>query len=180
LSDAEAQAQSEFVERLVDDGQNTGLIVIAPHGGDIEPHTDHQAQQLAAMLSASSWICKGWRQGGSAFDAWHIRSTDIHPDSFPGLKHISTRGFAYAVSFHGIDDNAGVIISGGAPLELKQMIALAIQAVIDSKIPVTVASRGDVVDGDSPLNVVNWLSASGGGGLQIEQDLVSRTEYGQL
>ena len=36
LSDAEAERSSEFVERLEDNGTHTGLIVIAPHGGDIE------------------------------------------------------------------------------------------------------------------------------------------------
>jgi hypothetical protein len=40
FNDAEAEANSEFVERLDDDGVHTGLIVIAPHGGDIERHTD--------------------------------------------------------------------------------------------------------------------------------------------
>ena len=40
FNDAEAEANSEFVERLDDDGVHTGLVVIAPHGGDIERHTD--------------------------------------------------------------------------------------------------------------------------------------------
>jgi hypothetical protein len=38
--DAAAKDNSEFVERL--DDQGTGLVVIAPHGGQIEPHTDQQ------------------------------------------------------------------------------------------------------------------------------------------
>ena len=33
LTDAEAETYSEFVERLIDDGYNSKLIVIAPHGG---------------------------------------------------------------------------------------------------------------------------------------------------
>src|SRR5215831_12559540 len=44
FNDAEAEANSECVERLDDDGVHTGLIVIAPHGGDIERHTDQQAE----------------------------------------------------------------------------------------------------------------------------------------
>jgi hypothetical protein len=36
FSDAEAECNGEFVERLEDNGTHTGLIAIAPHGGDIE------------------------------------------------------------------------------------------------------------------------------------------------
>src|SRR5262245_27617764 len=42
-TDADAERDGEFVERLDDDGAPTGLIAIAPHGGDIEPYTDQQA-----------------------------------------------------------------------------------------------------------------------------------------
>lgn len=40
LGEEEAEAASEFIERLDDDGQTTGLIAIAPHGGAIKLHTD--------------------------------------------------------------------------------------------------------------------------------------------
>ena len=63
FSDAEAETNNEFVERLEDNGTHTGLIVIAPHGGDIERHTDQQAERVASRLAAkgvSSWRCKGW------------------------------------------------------------------------------------------------------------------------
>ena len=183
LSDAEAEAQSEFVERLVDDGHNTGVVLIAPHGGMIEAETDKQAEYVTAALAdygTSSWICKGWRQGGGAFDAWHIRSGDLHPDSFPGLAKIANRGFAYAVSFHGMDSiEGGVVVGGGAPHELKQLFAASIAAALPSSMAVSVALPTDVYDGDSPGNLVNWLTASGEGGIQIEQDRQSRLEYGQ-
>jgi phage replication-related protein YjqB (UPF0714/DUF867 family) len=182
LSDAEAEAQSEFIERLVDDGHNTGVVLLAPHGGMIEIGTDKQAEYLSAALAdygASSWVCKGWRQGGGAFDAWHIRSGDLHPDSFPGLAAISNRGFAYAVSFHGMDSIAGgVVVGGGAPHDLKQQFASAIRAAVPTSIAVSVAQPTDIYDGDSPGNLVNWLTDSGLGGVQVEQDRQARIEYG--
>ncbi|HLT38468.1 MAG TPA: poly-gamma-glutamate hydrolase family protein [Enhygromyxa sp.] len=179
LSDAQAQSQGEFVERLVDNGHYSGLVVLAPHGGAIEPQTDKQAEHLAALLGASSWICKGWRTGGGAFDAWHIRSTDLHPDSFPGLEAIAKRGFAYAVSFHGMDSIAGgVIVGGGAPLELKKLVVNAIKAAVGTSISVGVAAPTDIYDGDSKSNIVNWLTADGYGGIQVEQDRVSRVDHG--
>ncbi|MGH4003129.1 MAG: hypothetical protein ACRDSO_03320, partial [Pseudonocardiaceae bacterium] len=44
--DAEAEANSEFVERLTDDGTHTGLVACAPHGGAIESWTDEQAEHV--------------------------------------------------------------------------------------------------------------------------------------
>jgi len=34
LTDAEAEARSEFIENVTDNGDNHKLIVIAPHGGN--------------------------------------------------------------------------------------------------------------------------------------------------
>jgi len=121
FNDAEAEANSEFVERLDDDGVHTGLIVIAPHGGDIERHTDQQAERVASRLktkAVSSWRCKGFKEGGGASDRWHITSTDIHEASFPRLNSVIARGFTYAVAFHGFDapeTGAHVLIGGGRP-----------------------------------------------------------------
>lgn len=182
LTDAEAEAQSEFVERLVDAPGNQGVVILAPHGGAIEIGTDKQAEQLTAALSgykASSWICKGWRKGGGTFDAWHIRSGDIHPDSFPLLAKIANRGFAYAVSLHGMDSEAGVVVGGGAPPSLKQLFASAIAAALPSSIPVSVAQPTDIYDGDSPGNLVNWMTSDGLGGIQLEQDKQTRLDYGK-
>lgn len=39
-ADEEAKNKSEFIECLKDNGTHTRLIVIAPHGGGIEKHTD--------------------------------------------------------------------------------------------------------------------------------------------
>jgi phage replication-related protein YjqB (UPF0714/DUF867 family) len=175
LDDAQAEAQGELVERLVDDGKNTGLIVIAPHGGMIEAHTDDQAEWVRQSLpGSSSWICKGWCPGGGAYERWHITSTALSPNSFAGLGAVTDRGFAYAVSFHGMS-SGGVLIGGGAPIELKQAVRDAIVTELgDSTVAVTIASATDMYDGDSPENVVNWLSAGGSGGLQIEQSHEAR------
>jgi phage replication-related protein YjqB (UPF0714/DUF867 family) len=179
LSDAEAEAAGELVERLVDDGSQTGLLVIAPHGGAIEINTHLQAETLTAQLGCSSWICKGYKPGGGAYERWHITSTKISPRSFPALGQIANRGFAYCVAFHGMA-SGGVLVGGGAPLELKTMVRDAIATAIgDSTISVDVARSGDAYDGDASSNLVNWLTAGGVGGLQIEQGRVVRTEYWQ-
>ncbi len=180
LTDAEAMEKNEFVERLVDDGHNTGLIVLAPHGGAIEANTDRQAVRVRTKLAQfepSSWICKGWKAGGGAYERWHVTSTAISPRSFPRLATIANRGFAHAVSFHGMK-SGGVLIGGNAPLVLKKKLRQAIIAAIeDPDVSVAVATAMDQYNGDSPDNIVNWLTEDGEGGIQIEQDMYVRIEY---
>jgi phage replication-related protein YjqB (UPF0714/DUF867 family) len=186
ISDGDAEAGGELVERLDDDGGHRGLIVIAPHGGDIERHTDEQAERVASRLrrfGVTSWMCKGWKPrrdggGGGAFECWHITSSDIAPSSFPGLGSVIDRGFAHAVGFHGFDEEE-VLIGGTAPDELKQEVRSEIEtATAGSGIGVRVATPEDRFGGDDPANIVNRLTVDGLGGLQIEQSLPARRDHG--
>jgi phage replication-related protein YjqB (UPF0714/DUF867 family) len=176
LTDAQAEDSDEFVERLVDNGNYDGLVVIAPHGGMIERNTCRQAEAVAAELSCSSWICKGYKAGGGSYSRWHITSTKISPRSFPGLKLIANRGFAYSVAFHGMSAS-GILIGGAAPQQLKEMLASAINDTLSKDIQVKVAKPGDANSGTSKKNVVNWLTAGGLGGVQIEQSMDVRVNH---
>jgi phage replication-related protein YjqB (UPF0714/DUF867 family) len=183
FTDAQAKANSEFVERLTDNGSHTGLVVIAPHGGMIEQFTDQQAEHVAAQLAdqgVSCWRCKGWKQGGGASDRWHITSTDIHEASFPLLKTISDRGFTYAVAFHGFErnevNNFDVLIGGGAEDALKQEIQLAIKdAIDDPDIRVIIATSDMNLNGSDSRNIVNRLATKKG--IQIEQSKQARQNF---
>jgi phage replication-related protein YjqB (UPF0714/DUF867 family) len=183
FSDAQAQENSEFVERLDDTGCQRRLVVLAPHGGAIERHTDGQAERFYATLGshrASSWRCKGFKTGGGAFERWHITSTDIHEASFPLLRTIVSRGFAYAVAFHGFSE-ADVLIGGAAPMTLKEEIRRAIAGVLaGSGIEVRIADPSEHYDGDSERNIVNRLTADGANGIQIEQSLEARNGFWKL
>jgi phage replication-related protein YjqB (UPF0714/DUF867 family) len=183
FDDADAETNNEFVERLEDNGTHAGLVVIAPHGGDIEPHTDQQAERVASRLAAkavSSWRCKGFK-GEGAFARWHITSTDLHEASFPRLNSIISRGFTYAVAFHGFDDPEilfDILIGGAAPYSLKQDIETAIKgAITGSDITVHIASPDEKFGGDSLNNIVNRLTAGGANGIQIEQSPRARASH---
>ena len=86
-----------FFEVADDDGKQAYFIAIAPHGGEIERHTDEQAEQAvreltAACFPASSWLCKGdGDKDKGAFDRWHITSEDIQPACFPLLEPLVSR-----------------------------------------------------------------------------------------
>jgi len=180
-----ARDHDEFIEQLEDNGRHTGLIAIAPHGGDIEQYTDLQAEHVASRLAAkgvSSWRCKGYKQGG-AFEAWHITSTDINEACFPGLNSVISRGFKHAVAFHGYTPEPGqpdILVGGTSPL--REEIVMAIKdAVAGSGITVELPDpiRDKDFNGDSLLNIVNRLTANRAGGVQIEQSLRARSSQGQ-
>lgn len=183
LTDAEAEQQGEFVERLDDNGAQAILAVLAPHGGMIENYTDEQAervmQQLENQLNVTCWRCKGFKPGGGCFARWHITSTEICERSFPGLATIIDRHFAFAVAFHGCSED-GITIGGGAPDHLKQEIKAALeQALQGAGIPVYIADASSPYAGSSPANIVNRITMNGGGGIQIEQSMEARADHWQ-
>ena len=180
LTDAKAERTGEFVERLDDDGAHTGLIAIAPHGGDIEAYTDQQAERVRSQLagkSVSSWRCKGWHPKG-ALEHWHITSTDIHEASFPLLNSVISRRFRYAVAFHGFDDDdEDDILVGGLAETLKEEVKEAIEGVVGSDFTVRITTPDDKLGGDDKRNIVNRLTAGGRNGIQIEQKKGPREKY---
>lgn len=180
LTDAEAENQGEFVERLDEYGSG-GLVVLAPHGGMIENYTDEQAERVFAQLSGagkavSAWRCKGWRTGGGAYTAWHITSTEIHRASFPLLNAIGDIGFAYSVAFHGYGEST-VAVGGAATSALKEEVATAIQNALGQDHEVEVVTDGPYA-GTSSANLCNWLVATGAG-IQIEQPSDVRSGHWQ-
>lgn len=186
LCDRTAEALSEFVERLDEtNAMHQGLVVCAPHGGMVEAFTARQAERVFAGLQQAGkdvtcWRCKGWRQGGGAYDRWHISSTRISPRSFPLLGQLQNRGFRYAVAFHGYNGGGTAIqIGGSAPDSLKHEVADALRALQGLEHRVEITKPGSDYAGQSPANFVNWLTAGGAGGVQIEQPLDVREKHHQ-
>jgi phage replication-related protein YjqB (UPF0714/DUF867 family) len=107
----------------------------------------------------------------------HITAADLNEASFPGLDSVISRGFTYAVAFHGFD-RAEILVGGTAPPALKQEIRTAIEtATVGSGIALRIADPGEGFGGDDPRNVVNRLTAGGGSGIQIEQSLLARSDH---
>lgn len=177
LSDEQAEKCSEFVERLTDKGVNQRLVVIAPHGGNIEKFTDLQTDYVREQFSSdhvSEWICKGFKKGGGAYDRWHITSTDISENSFPKLKKIMGRNFEYSIAFHGWTKNYVCIGGSESAAGLKQEIKAAIEgAILGSGIEVRDSGCEDF-NGDNEHNIVNRLGTQG---IQIEQSEKARESY---
>lgn len=198
LTDREAQARGEFVERLLDNGTQTSLLILAPHGGDIERHTEEQALHLRAKIGphrASAWYCLGFaftpnqrqafRERGLAqppttFQRWHITSADFSEKSFPKLKTVASRRYHHVVSFHGMNGE-GILLGGAAPTSLKQELARELEQALGpqearSDLKVRIAKPGAALSGSTPANIVNRYAHSGG--IQIEQSSSVRRDFG--
>jgi phage replication-related protein YjqB (UPF0714/DUF867 family) len=208
LTDADAEVYSEFVEHLADNDYNRELVVIAPHGGFIEEHTDTQAQYLGQQLPSncvSVWMCRGFKKNGGAFDRWHITSTDISEESFPKLKTIYERQFKFAIAFHGWDDpeNNTICIGGSEQnpdpdqldcmkeeISLKEEIKCAIENAVEGsesdpdglKIEVVLAGTGDrrCPQNFNGNNSRNIVNRLGSIGVQIEQCEKARNDKYRL
>lgn len=177
-------ALCELIERLDDRGAATGLAVLAPHGGGIEPGTETQADLVGGRLGpdlATVWQCLGWWPNRLSFERWHITSTDIDPRSFPQLRLIRDRGFAHAVAFHGatLPDDVDVLVGGLAPEAVRSAVVAAVADVLaGSTLEVRLAEAADGLNGNDPRNIVNRLTVEGRTGVQIEQSRRARDQFG--
>lgn len=173
---------ARFFEAAEDAGRRGYCVVIAPHGGDIEKRTDDEAMHFGSALASSRlpvtvWICKGFGDGlAGAFDRWHIRSTDLHPESFPKLQRIARRKFQHGIAFHGFARKPGeadVYIGGGASESLKAEIKSALEdAGLPLEIRVAAGADDPKFQGRKPDNLINRLAAQG---IHIEQSAKART-----
>jgi len=183
---------ARFFEVVGDDNPTqTYFIAIAPHGGDIEPRTDKQAELLRSELGsyghpATSWVCKGFGDPEDlkgASERWHITSTDLNPACFPQLSGIATRKFSHGVAFHGFSqgaEDADVYIGGGASDSVKRAIEKAIWKELvaaDLCLQIKIATDDDdpKFQGRKPANLINRLAVQG---IHIEQSSKAR-EFGE-
>jgi phage replication-related protein YjqB (UPF0714/DUF867 family) len=176
-----------FFEVADDAGDQSYFVVIAPHGGMIEQHTDEQATEVISQLRtagfpASLWMCKGFGdETKGASDRWHITSTDLHPASFPLLGSIMSRRFFYGVAFHGFarkEGEANIYIGGAAPLPLKETVQRSLDRLgLPLKVKISTRADDDRLQGFSPENVINRLAASG---IHLEQSAEARRFHKEI
>lgn len=167
------------------------LAVIVPHGGSIEVKISDQLPSLLTALDGlgqdpSVWEATGrWSSG--TFNRWHITSTQLSLDSFPGLDTLAAAGpYKYTLSLHGYSGSTkGVVVGGRASRQVKCYLVQQLEAArvepdtVFYKIygpdggPVEVnGSLGDKsgIAGQNVDNIVNRLSSNnaGAGGIQLE------------
>lgn len=165
----EARRDGELVEQL--DERDSSRVMIAPHGGGMQPWTDEQAAYAAELTSATSWRALGWgpTPAGGAFQRWYVPSTEIDPASYPELGRIADTDFDVAVDFGGVCER-GVLVGGNADKSLRKAVRDSINEAMPSR--VLKAELSD--DGAADSMLVNRL---GDDGIFISQSYTTRRAY---
>jgi phage replication-related protein YjqB (UPF0714/DUF867 family) len=132
---------------------SSGIAVMAPHGGDIEPGTTEIAEAAAGRLH-SFYTFEGLRPDHNL--DLHIASTLF--DEPEGLKIASEA--AVVVTIHGCRERDPVVFTGGLDLELRRAVKRGLES---EGFPVQEDPR---LPGMSLMNLCNRSSL--GRGLQLE------------
>jgi phage replication-related protein YjqB (UPF0714/DUF867 family) len=180
LSDAEAQAQGGHIEVLDDDGVDDAMLIMAPHGGDMEDYTSLQALRFYAAMIALGKECVCYQTRGYSITAmdpsakWHTTMVDFNTTSFPLLGNVATRLYTYCCSFHGFTDVMKIELGGRAPDVDKNIVKAALEAAIPG---LTVSLNPDpTIEGNSMRNPINRY-CSGDRSMQLEQSYDVRRDY---
>lgn len=191
---AAKNAQEFFDDVKETSSTQTDVVVLAPHGGQVELRTDFQANthfynQLPAG-QVTSWQASGYNDSGDDIGAsahWHITGTELGAAGFHHLDGVAARRFKYPVAFHGYTSTRDglpfhrneVLVGGLESALFRREIAEMI--TLGARNPSTLATTitgvwqnlpGDL-DGNDGDNIVNWIGTRGKG-LQLEQSSEAR------
>lgn len=135
----------EFTEAIESAQNDNEVLVMAPHGGNIETGTSQQIPFFRSALTqnnidSSYWDVSGKWGNNETHERWHITSTAIHSPSFPGLDALlGVHGqFDTAVSFHGYrksgnEAHHGLIVGGGTSTANKCHVVQMIETLADAE-----------------------------------------------
>lgn len=172
---AEAWKEDGGVETVWHEPGQDYLCILAPHGGDQEAETDTAAVEMHKKMEegkASLWMFQAFDStpvgNNTAFDQYHVTSTDINSTLFPKLSVVEDVGFDYCVSFH-VNGTADEFEVGGLANEsLRAKVGEALTSA-------TSGAFDHVVDRDegeymakTEKNITNRLTSSSRSGIQIE------------
>ena len=166
-----------FDDSLAQGTELVRSVIIAPHGGGIEPGTSELCLAIAGYDPATLvarfgdaalrdyWMFEGLRGSGNA--ALHVTSS--HCDD--GVALALCAGAWNALALHGcatatvgLPDDSRTVLVGGRQNELKQRL---LSAFDDACIEALDASNVEAIDGDSPANIANRTLLGMGGHLEL-------------
>lgn len=156
----ETDRHGSFQEFLIC-GDDPDYLLLAPHGGQVEPNTDVQATLLAERLEDSSvWGTRGIVDGGfnEAFDRWHTDGQTHSLDQFPlYMNETESSDYEIAVSFHAMGGD-GIIVGG----RISKDIGESIVSELEDHFPdenIRFAEEKSARSGRNPDNFVNSSGA---------------------
>jgi phage replication-related protein YjqB (UPF0714/DUF867 family) len=173
--------QERFDDDPVRTDEGTRTVILAPHGGGIEPGTSELCLAVAgyhpanlpitppAGVAYDYWMFEGIRDGGNA--DLHVTSTgcdDLVAVSLcaGALGALSLHGFKPENAHPPRDPNEQVVLLGGCDALLRDLLE---EALDDVDLPVK-AATGEI-DGDSVCNIVNRTMRGRGTQLELSEPL---------
>jgi phage replication-related protein YjqB (UPF0714/DUF867 family) len=170
-----------FDDSLTRTGEPPRTVILAPHGGGIEPGTSELCLAVAghhptnlpitppAGVTHDYWMFEGVREAGNA--ALHVKSTGC--DDVVAVSLCA--GALSALSLHGFDpaksqlppDKQLVLVGGGDEL----LRGLLLQALDNVDLPVEDAGGHGELDGNNRCNIVNRTLRGKGAQLEISEPL---------
>lgn len=141
----------------------SGVAIIAPHGGGIEPGTVDVADSVAG--GQHSFYCfKGIKKKGNA--ALHLSSDKF--DEPNGLKIVEEATLVLAI--HGCSETDEIVLVGGKDLEFRKMLSDAItRAGFVAK-----DNPGRGLAGTKPTNICNRGKTGCGGQIELSKAIRER------
>jgi phage replication-related protein YjqB (UPF0714/DUF867 family) len=139
--------------------RDSPLLILAPHGGSIEPGTSEIARAIAGE-DLSLYCFEGIRARGN--DRLHIVSTRFDE---PSCLQLLARS-RIAVAIHGCADSERIVYVGGGHRELRIRVA---QALTDAGF--TAPEETGRHSGEDPMNICNRATAAMGLQLEIGRGL---------
>lgn len=180
LTEMSAKTFGGVFEVLKDECEFDRMIILAPHGGNIEPGTSDQAKTMYYDLfnrnhQVTLWMLNGYMPGGGAFERFHVPSCEFEAEDFPKLSTVLDRNYAFSLAFHGCKGDT-VYVGGTAGNSLKNEVVSAIMNAVHGNIAIEVVSSGPY-GGVSPDNIANRLARES---IQIEQPRALRDGVASL
>ena len=143
----------------------SGIAILAPHGGGIEPGTTEIAEAIAGDEHAF-YTFSGLKKQDNAM--LHITSNQF--DEPIGLKIAKNANTILAI--HGCKENETIVYLGGKDQQLKGRIR---KALLEADVPVRESSR---FSGKNPLNICNQGRCRMGVQLEVSAGLRRKIFYG--
>ncbi len=147
---------SEMKWSITLENRRSPISILAPHGGNIEPHTS----EIAAMVAADRYnlFCfNGLKQDNN--QALHITSHNYDEQQALSLVQDSL----LVITIHGCTHSDPMVFIGGLHNQIKKEIAHSLERF---KIPATICDRGSAYGGQHPDNICNRGQI--GRGIQLE------------
>lgn len=188
VDEATAEAQGLIIEARSAIPTTKQVMVIANHGGMVEPWTHTQAIRSQARLSAASigaayYVVQGYKPPSGSETRitswfWHITSADFRGDrgSWPKLAEIWDERFDWAISYHGMGGEKHIGVGGLADAAVLSGAIAAIQAVVPGDYLVDTIETSHL-DGTSERNIMNRFAAPLYRTIQLEQTFDARRDY---